>query len=547
MTWKTKLPLVSARKAKALVKQGNEARARQDWSRAATAFREALEHDPGMWPIWVQLGHAEKEEGDHEEAVKAYMEATRLAPKEADAFNHLAHLLERLERKEEAIVAWVDYLRLNPDDEAANDRLRSLSMDAARDLLRERQRESVRRHRQAHALGANGAFGKGGVVARLQAEDAAAQFSATGLPGGRVAAWLMVPDTLPKSPVAGLWQGDELVAIAPLEKPIEGRKVDLVFDLPEPLRHQSEAQLSVSLLSVSGSSPNSQQWIGLPPAAAANVGDTNFAMPPQIPLKEFGILVFGFTRTKALHAVLESLHRQGASALTEVWIDGHQENAKLRGPLLETRNMAAKYPLAALKANEGNFGFRKMMLLGLQHMATHYDKFVILEDDCFPTRDAVDVFYNEIERISGQDKIFSVYGHPFLVPSETDTCPRFQGWGWGTTSAKMTPLLNELTECFSMTEWEYLEFVDRALTAPIDERINVTPGRQPSDTLRRFFAWDETLCLLAARRGLVHKPTDKRVIYNFGMGADGTHFEQVERHRKPPFNMISLDEVWDFY
>jgi hypothetical protein len=140
-----------------------------------------------------------------------------------------------------------------------------------------------------------------------------------------------------------------------------------------------------------------------------------------------------------------------------------------------------------------------------------------------------------------------VYGHPFLTPSETETCARFQGWGWGTTSQKMLPILNELTQCFSMTESQYLEFVARTLTPEVEQAINVTPGRQPTDTLRRFFAWDETVCLLAARRGLAHKPTNPRVIYNFGLGTDGTHFDDVDVHRNPPFNMISLEEVWDVY
>ncbi|WP_298308798.1 tetratricopeptide repeat protein [uncultured Erythrobacter sp.] len=543
MKWPRSLSLGKTREAKALISKADKASDQQHWEEAAENYRRALEINPDLAPIWVQLGHTEKESGAFVDAVEAYKRASSLTPRDPDAFFHLAFLLERMDRVDEAIAAWRQVLRLAPDNLDAAARLQNLSLEDLQQVRLERQRDAIR----AHRAGRSDARSSSRVVARLEASTSANDVGVTSLPGGRVAAWLMLPDTLPENPIAGLWAKGELIAISQLADPIPGSQLDLVFDLPTHVRAAEQLELGVSLLSLADMQPPLSQWVDVSLGRAANAYQSTFALPPTTPLKELGIIVFGFTRTRALEAVLESLHRQGASAITEVWIDGHQENAKLKPALLESANLAARYPLANLTANEGNFGFRKMMLLGLQHMTSTYEKFIVLEDDCFPTRNAVDVFHSEIERISDDKRIFSVYGHPFLTPSETETCARFQGWGWGTTSQKMLPILNELTECFSMTESQYLDFVTRTLTPEIEQAINVTPGRQPTDTLRRFFAWDETVCLLAARRGLAHKPTNPRVIYNFGMGTDGTHFDDIDVHRNPPFNMISLEEVWDVY
>jgi hypothetical protein len=46
---------------------------------------------------------------------------------------------------------------------------------------------------------------------------------------------------------------------------------------------------------------------------------------------------------------------------------------------------------------------------------------------------------------------------------------------------------------------------------------------------------------------LRHKKTNRRVIYNCGVGADSGHFLDPDRFRNPPFNMISPEEVWSVF
>ncbi|GJL92364.1 MAG: hypothetical protein DHS20C04_20230 [Hyphococcus sp.] len=263
--------------------------------------------------------------------------------------------------------------------------------------------------------------------------------------------------------------------------------------------------------------------------------------------QSLGIAVFAYDRADNLVNVLEALTLQGAAPLTHVFIDGDQGRPAKRADIDLVHECAKRYPVKAIHRNNGNFGFRKMMLLAMRAMMETYERIVFLEDDCFPVRGAIEGFDSALDAVAEKPDVFSVYGHPFLFSGEENGSARFQGWGWATTAPKLRPVWEQLMECYLMSEEDYLAFVDRELTPDIEEAIDVTPGRLPSDTIRRFFAWDETLCLLTAIRGLRHQRTSERLIYNFGAGGKSSHFHDLQYFRKPPFNMISIDEVWDHY
>ncbi|NGO56109.1 hypothetical protein G6N73_34970 [Mesorhizobium camelthorni] len=286
------------------------------------------------------------------------------------------------------------------------------------------------------------------------------------------------------------------------------------------------------------------KWVSLVP-------DQFRSIPPQTVFDEndrdFGVAVFGFNRPDLMEGVLTSLGHQKMLGRVHVFIDGDQGRPHARAIINEVADVAARFPVRAIHRRAGNLGFRKMMLQAMTIMSDRYDMMLFLEDDCFPTRDCCRIFRAELGLIAKQDDVFSVYGHPFGLPNETEYFTRFQGWGWGTTSAKLKPVLSDLVRCYWMDEADFLAFTHEAMTEEILQRIDVTPGRQPSVTLKRFFAWDETTCLLTALRGMKHKRTAVRVIHNCGAGSAGSHFTKVEHYRKPPFNMIAADEVWDHF
>lgn len=65
----------------------------RDWATAAGLYERALAIRPDDAPLWVQLGHALKEQQQFEAAERAYRRATVAAPEDGDAALHLGHML----------------------------------------------------------------------------------------------------------------------------------------------------------------------------------------------------------------------------------------------------------------------------------------------------------------------------------------------------------------------------------------------------------------------------------------------------------------------
>ena len=261
-----------------------------------------------------------------------------------------------------------------------------------------------------------------------------------------------------------------------------------------------------------------------------------------------GIIVFGHRRPRQLQAVLESLKRQGALGVTHVWIDGYAHAAEIREQVQACRALRSEYPQASWRLYNGRCGIEKLMLDGLSFMGRQYEKIIVLEDDCFPTSNAIEVFLAQLDEVGDDPSIYSVYGHHFETDSECADFSRFQGWGWATTRKKMIPVLAQLKTMFMLGETEYLEWTASVLTPDVVQRLDVTPGRNVVEVLSRQFSWDSATALLTAMLGLSHRKTPQKVIYNCGLGPDSGHF-RTDRDvlRKPPFNMVSVDEVWRYF
>src|SRR5262245_43415723 len=108
-------------------------------------------------------------------------------------------------------------------------------------------------------------------------------------------------------------------------------------------------------------------------------------------MNDLGIIVFGHRRAGLMRNLLESLRRQGALDRTHVWVDGIAHAGELRPKVEAERALQKEYPGAGWVHCHGRLGIEKMMLDGLTDMARRYRDIVVLEDDCFPTADAIDV------------------------------------------------------------------------------------------------------------------------------------------------------------
>lgn len=99
-------------------RKGNQARDARNWPEATSAYIAHLEAKPDDQAIWVQLGHAWKEQGMLDEAAECYRRATDLDPDDTDAYRHLADALRRLGHGDAALAAYRRVAAVAPDLES---------------------------------------------------------------------------------------------------------------------------------------------------------------------------------------------------------------------------------------------------------------------------------------------------------------------------------------------------------------------------------------------------------------------------------------------
>jgi tetratricopeptide (TPR) repeat protein len=129
--WVT-LPRIVIRR---LIAHGDRARDQRDWPAAAAWYREALEANPGLAAIWVQLGHALKEQGDLAGGAEAYRQSLKLADAIADTHLQLGHVLKLQGRMAEAAEAYFTALLL--DKGFAHARLELEALGYSRSIIDE--------------------------------------------------------------------------------------------------------------------------------------------------------------------------------------------------------------------------------------------------------------------------------------------------------------------------------------------------------------------------------------------------------------------------
>ena len=103
------------REIKRLVAAGNQANACRDWATADVAYAAALALDPARDAIWVQYGHALKEQGFLPGAEAAYRRALALDGSVADTYLQLGHALKLQGRRDAAAAAYRDAHLRDPD------------------------------------------------------------------------------------------------------------------------------------------------------------------------------------------------------------------------------------------------------------------------------------------------------------------------------------------------------------------------------------------------------------------------------------------------
>ncbi|MGH7052793.1 MAG: tetratricopeptide repeat protein [Stellaceae bacterium] len=114
------------------ITRGDRARDAGRWDLAAHHYRRFLDRTPGAPAIWVQYGHALKEQGDLRGAETAYRRALALDPETADTWLQLGHALKVQGRLAEAAAAYAECVARAPSLPQARSELAELEGGGAR-------------------------------------------------------------------------------------------------------------------------------------------------------------------------------------------------------------------------------------------------------------------------------------------------------------------------------------------------------------------------------------------------------------------------------
>ena len=118
------------REVKQFITIGNEANQRRLWAEADAAYAAALALDPTLTAIWVQYGHALKEQGFLQRAEQAYRRSLALDDTMADTHLQLGHVLKLQGQVPAAQTAYMEAYRRDPKSPNSRAELASLGVQA---------------------------------------------------------------------------------------------------------------------------------------------------------------------------------------------------------------------------------------------------------------------------------------------------------------------------------------------------------------------------------------------------------------------------------
>ncbi len=116
-------------------KVGDDARDRAEWIAAEAAYSTHLALAPDDQPIWVQYGHALKEQGKLADAEAAYRRAITLQSDDADAHLQLGHALKLRGDLEAARQSYVTSMELKPSKAALEEAAGLGNSEAAQQMI----------------------------------------------------------------------------------------------------------------------------------------------------------------------------------------------------------------------------------------------------------------------------------------------------------------------------------------------------------------------------------------------------------------------------
>ena len=151
-----------------------------------------------------------------------------------------------------------------------------------------------------------------------------------------------------------------------------------------------------------------------------------------------GIVLLVYNRPYHTKKVLEGLKKNKISELY-IFSDG-SKNAKDNAEVKEVRSLIRNIDWCETEIHVSfeNKGLANSIIDGVNYMLSKYDRVIVLEDDCVPSKDFIPFMDKCLNRYEDNDRIMSVSGYspPIRIPEnykfDIYFSYRFCSTGWGT-------------------------------------------------------------------------------------------------------------------
>lgn len=169
---------------------------------------------------------------------------------------------------------------------------------------------------------------------------------------------------------------------------------------------------------------------------------------------------------------------------------------------------------------ETNLGLRQRILTGLDYAFDKYERAIILEDDCVPSRDFFTFGSKILDRYSDSPEIAIVSGSNF-APYRSRLSFHFSSapyiWGWGTWRRVWKAFrADEQKESWSQDEIE-------AVMSTFSSKSQARDFRSLMEKAQNLNTWDVSFAVWIRLNKLLSVVPKRNLVENIGFGAEATH------------------------
>ncbi|MEE6210328.1 glycosyltransferase [Salarchaeum sp. III] len=245
-----------------------------------------------------------------------------------------------------------------------------------------------------------------------------------------------------------------------------------------------------------------------------------------------GIALFVYNRPQHLNRVLKKLKENDINQLY-IFADGpkaEEGEEDLRDiEKVRTQIDAIDWCETTIIKRDENVGLAKSIITGVDRVFEDYDRIIVLEDDCMPSKNYISYMRKMLDKYENNGRVMNVNGYspPIRIPDSYDPDIYFtyrnSSWGWGTWKSAWE---NYVFEPFDLDELESNREELIKVTRKAGHDLYPMMKEHLEGEINSWAVWWSYA--IAKEGGLCVNPI-KSHIQNIGHDDSGTHTTSTEK------------------